>query len=753
MKRIFTMLLCVLSTLYLSAETGRFFENDEDDNSNVRRIRGVILDEKGNPLPGASVIVVGTAIGAGTNTQGEFTLSLREKELPVLRASFIGYAPIEYKTTSNENKDIVIRLTPTQSSLDEVVVTGTRTEKPLKDVPVLTRVISQKDIQALNPMDIETLLQYQLPGIQFSYNSMSRLPEITYQGMSGEYLLFLVDGERISGEGSDHNPDFSRFNVDDIERIEVVKGAQSTLYASNALGAVINIITKSANRPFTGNVNARYGNNSGQKYTVSGGTKQSRFSSFTSLSHRRRDTYTISDDSDTERTVINPDGSTTTDTGASSTTIRGYQIWDASQKFGYAFTDQLSADIKGTYYRNKRDNATANAKTNDIFSNYTVNGKLKYLFNVNHRLDLSYTFDSYRKDIDYFVAGYSKKNYENNTQTIRLNYTGNFNEQHTVTAGMEANLEYLKHYMFKDSTNYNQQNYVFYLQEDWKISEKMNVIAGVRTDFHSKYHFHATPKVSAMYRPVELLTLRAGYAQGYRTPTLKELYEEYDMGGLGMFTIRGDENLKAENSHQLSLSAEVNKDIFYASVSGYYNKFKNKIILAYLDYVEDGKGMPDMKYMNADNAESISMEAIARIRMDCGLTLQGSYSYVHDKEEYQGYNLSLTRPHSVTFNASYSRKFGKVNTSISLNGQWSSKLHTYSYSALDETITEYNYDPRTICTLNTSASFPRGISVSLGVDNLLNYKDKSADYGIQLPQQGIGFIGTVSINLADLFKL
>lgn len=98
-------------------------------------------------------------------------------------------------------------------------------------------------------MDIETLLQYELPGIQFNYNSMSKLPEITYQGMSGEYLLFLVDGERISGEGSDHNPDFSRFNIDDIERIEVVKGAQSTLYASNALGAVINIITKSANRP------------------------------------------------------------------------------------------------------------------------------------------------------------------------------------------------------------------------------------------------------------------------------------------------------------------------------------------------------------------------------------------------------------------------------------------------------------------------------------------------------------------------
>ena len=376
MKRIFTMLLCVLSTLYTTAETGRFHENNGDDNSTIlRRIRGVVLDEDGTPLPGASVIVVGTTIGAGTNTQGEFTLSLRDKRAAVLRASFIGYTPTEYRTKSDENDRIVIQMKPTQSSLEEVVVTGTRTEKPLKDVPVLTRVIGQKEIQALNPMDIETLLQYELPGIQFSYNSMSKLPEITYQGMSGEYLLFLVDGERISGEGSDHNPDFSRFNIDDIERIEVVKGAQSTLYASNALGAVINIITKSANRPFTGNINARYGNKSGEKYTVSGGTRQSRFSSFTTMSHRRKDTYTISDDKETERTIINPDGSVTINKSTNSSTIRGYQIWDASQKFGYAFTDRFSAEVKGTYYRNKRDNATANAKTNDIFSNYSVNGR------------------------------------------------------------------------------------------------------------------------------------------------------------------------------------------------------------------------------------------------------------------------------------------------------------------------------------------------------------------------------------------
>ena len=141
---------------------------------------------------------------------------------------------------------------------DEVIVTGSNTERPLKAVPVLTRVITAKDIQALNPMSIESLLEYELPGLQISYNSMSQMPQITYQGVGGAYLLFLVDGERVSGEGADHNVDFTRFNVDDIERIDVITGAQSIAYGTNALGGVIQIISKKETHQFTGPLTDRY---------------------------------------------------------------------------------------------------------------------------------------------------------------------------------------------------------------------------------------------------------------------------------------------------------------------------------------------------------------------------------------------------------------------------------------------------------------------------------------------------------------
>ena len=298
-------------------------------------------------------------------------------------------------------------------------------------------------------MDIETLLQYELPGLQIGYDNMSQLPTITYQGVGGEYLLFLVDGERISGEGSDHNVDFTRFNIDDIERIEVIKGSQSTLYGSNALGGVINIITKSANRPFTGNVNARYAGSNGQKYSIGAGTKQSRFSSYSNLTYRTRDTYTVGDDEGKKNTIVNPDGSIGGETidNVQSTTVYGYQIWDASQKFGYSFTDKLSAELKGSFYHNQRDIRTGKVYQ-DLFIDYAVNAKVKYLFNINHQLEASYIYDNYKKDKDYFNAGFARTDYRNRTQSARISYTGIMGD-HTLSAGIETNLEYLKHYMMK----------------------------------------------------------------------------------------------------------------------------------------------------------------------------------------------------------------------------------------------------------------------------------------------------------------
>ena len=207
--------LYILS-LMLTVASATVFAIDTNDSAEKFTIHGIVLDEQGTPLPGASVMVAETTIGAGTNFDGEFSVNLRKAGKYVLHVSFTGYKSKSVEATTGSASPIRIQLEPSDNLIDEVVVTGVRVEKPLKEIPVITRVISSEDIKRANPQDFQTLLQYELPGIQIGYNSMSQAPTITYQGVDSDYIVFLIDGERVSGEGAADNVDFSRFNVDDI---------------------------------------------------------------------------------------------------------------------------------------------------------------------------------------------------------------------------------------------------------------------------------------------------------------------------------------------------------------------------------------------------------------------------------------------------------------------------------------------------------------------------------------------------------
>ena len=318
-------------------------------------------------------------------------------------------------------------------------------------------------------------------------------------------------------------------------------------------------------------------------------------------------------------------------------------------------------------------------------------------------------------------------------------------------AGFEGNLEYLKHYMLKDSADANNQAYAIYFQEDWKVADKFNVIAGLRGDYHEKYQWHITPKISLMWKATEALSIRAGYAQGFRSPSLKELYQAYDMGGMGWFMLYGNPDLKPETSHQFSLSGEITKGGLNLSMALAHNRFKNKIA-----YMSINDGSNDMQYVNAENARTTSIETIVRHQITTALVLTGSYAYTDDYTEVDGRNASNVRPHSVTFNGIYTRRLGKIGFNLSISGQWASGFDTYYRTQSTDgsfIYTKTHYNDRTMCSMNTGVTLPRGISINLGIDNILNYKDKAADSSIQLPQRGISGIATLNINLADMLKL
>lgn len=715
------------------------------------KVRGVVVDENGEALAGASVWVKGTVVGAGTNAKGEFLIKLTSKEKCLLRVSFTGYAPRELEITPGVDSLFRFALEPSNSALNEVVITGTRTMKPLKDVPVLTRVISQEDIAQINPLDLQSLLEYEMPGLQFGLAHGSGLPELKFQGSAGGYVLFLMDGERISGEGSSNNIDYSLIDIDHVERIEVVKGPMSTLYGSQAMGGVVNIITKDANRPFTGSMSARYGNNDESKYSLSLGTKQGRFSALTSLSYRKRDAYALKDEvgqiAYTHYKDMYDRDSVVADTSVKGmTSVKGFKVWQVNQKLSFTFNDRLRVSLNGTYYNNHVLDYIQE-KDQDVFSSYKINPRVYYAISDDHFLDFSYVFENYEKKIEY-KSSPTEKIFGDQTNMIRLNYTGYLHDKHTLTAGIEVNTQRLQHYWFDNGSGkkFDAQIYVLYLQDDYKVSDAFSILAGVRSDCHSKYGFHASPKISLMYKH-GILVLRGGYGMGFRIPSLKELHSEYDMGGQGFFMIYGNEDLDPEISHQGTLSLEVTKGIFNGSVSGYYTRYFHEIGLG---LTSDGK---NQQYYNADDATRTGLDAMAQFRFKNGLTLRGAYAYIDAHSKVDGYNMASDRPHNVTFTANYTRAIGKVTLSAALNGRWMSSVETWYKSSAGGYV-QNKYDSRTFCTLNLSGRFPRGVRFTAGIDNLFDFKDKNvtADQSVT-PQRGIGFVGTLSVNMADLFKL
>ena len=709
------------------------------------QLSGTVVDvDSDEPLAGAVLKVEGTNIVAGTNSKGEFTLVFGANKVYTVRISCMGYAPRTIQVPAVGHPTLKIKMIPTNSNLEEVVVTGSRSERPLKDVPVITRVISQDEIKTVNPVDLNTLLEYTLPGIQFYYNSMSQTTSINYQGMDSKSVLFLVDGERISGEGSDHNIDFSRINVDNIERIEVVRGAASTLYDSRAIGGVINIITKKSSRPLNVQLSSRYAGVNGQNYGVQVGINRSRLNSQTSFGFRNRSTYWVKDKEGKTVERIAPDGKAIEERSEPrDLPVYGYKIWDVGQRFSYRFTDQFTAELFGSFYANIRPTYQGR-RYHQRYEDLVMGAKGNWQMNKNNGFAFSYTFDNYAKKDDYNLVKLVEKVYNNINHSARLYYTGTFG-QHTFNAGVEAVHESLRHYMMKDTGMVSRTQFSLCVQEDWKINNALNIVVGLRGDKSPNYSFHITPKVSALYRPLSFLTFRAGYSQGYRIPTLKELYQEFNMAG--MITIYGNKDLKPEYGSQLSASVEYDRNGLNLSLSAYHNRFKNKITY---EYLAPGVNY-DMRYINSDNVKTTGIEATVNYRMLCGLSFMGAYTYINDYNVKDGYNRSWIRPHSAKFNVTYKRKFGKTTESIALNSQWMSRITRYAYDSDAKAYVRYVYDPRTICSLNLRSELPRGINLGFMIDNLFNYHDKASDSDVQLPLNGISYVLTVGINLSDLF--
>ena len=658
------------------------------------RISGSVLDESGAAVPGAGVTVEGMKnAGAVTALDGSYSFELPQtgqKQLTLL-ATAIGYETQRRRIKEPEGSYVEnFTLAESQELLETVVVTATRTPKLLKDVPIITRVISAEEIERADVVHIGELLETELPGLEFSY-SMNQQVSLNMQGFGGNSVLFLVDGERLAGETLD-NIDYNRLNLDNVARVEIVKGAASSLYGSNAIGGVVNIITKEPSEPWSVNVNTRYSTLGEKVGSLSAGFKAGKLSGLTSAQYVQSDSIPLKNDGDYSK-------------------IYGSWNYNIKQQLIYKPTDNLKFTGKAGYYFRQRD---ASEDVKDNYRDFSGSLKAEYDFGESDNITLSYTFDQYDKS-DFLVANRRDvREYSNVQHNVRALWSHSFGENDNIVFGGDFMRDYLLSYQFEDGDKMQYTGDLFG-QLDWNPTERLNFVSGLRFDYFSdRGLFHASPKLGAMYK-IGNCSVRASYAGGFRAPTLKEMYMSFNMANI--FMIYGNPDLEPEESHNFSLSAEYMSRRYNLTVTGYYNLVDNRITTAW------SEALKGQVYTNMAPLQVAGVDLNFSAAYDFGLKYRISYTYTHERIEKGQPMTSSTRPHSATVKIEYGKDWRVYGFDVALTGRLMSAVTSDVYTSLtDYTQTEsQTYPGYTMWKLSIAQRIWHGIRLNAVIDNLFNY--------------------------------
>lgn len=626
-----------------------------------------------------------------------------------------------------------------QFDLDEVVVTGTRTPKFLKDVPIQTRVINAKELAKLDATNVQDLLQQELPGVEFSY-AMNQQTHLNFSGFGGQGVLFLVDGERLAGETMD-DVDFTRLNMDNVERIEIVKGAASALYGSQAAGGVINIITKRSQQPWTLQVNARYAKHNEQRYGASFGLNRKHLNNMLTAHFNRIDNYDVHSAANPATRIIS------TVYGDKTLNIRDQLVWSPTENFhltgraGYFFRETVRSADQPERYRD-----------------FTGGLRMNWSISERDELQASYAFDQYDKSDYQRITRLDIRDYSNVQNSFRLLYNHSFDGGDVLTVGSDLMHDYLYNINLNGETR-EQDSWDLFAQYDWRISDEWEAVGALRYDYFSDgKDSHVTPKLNVCYKPLPNLAIRAGYGMGFRAPTLKEKYYNFDMSGI--WIVEGNADLKSEVSHNFNLSAEYTKGRYNLTASAYYNKVRNKLSTSAPYFKTAADKLPYLPYANLDDYNVCGGEIGVQAKWDNGFGARLTYAYTKeqmakDKDGNAINNQYIpAREHAFNARLDYDCQLTKqYGLNIGLQGRVLSGVENVEYKNYYDvsqgTIT-VEYPAYTIWKLSLVQRIGKAVKVNAALDNLFGYKPKY--YYLNSPiTDGITFQIGLSIEMEKLF--
>ncbi len=596
---------------------------------------------------------------------------------------------------------------------DQMVVTASAVEQNLKDAPASISVITREDLQKKPVQNLKDVLK-DVPGVQITNESDNR-QGVSIRGLSSGYTLILVDGKRVNSRNAvfRHNDfDLSWIPAESIERIEVVRGPMSSLYGSDALGGVVNIITRKVGKAWHGTLSA---DTTVQEHRDRGDSGNGNFFAsgplvddllgvkvYGALGKREKDQASSSS------------GST------GQPRIEGYTSRNANVEF--SLTPDKDQDITFGYGLDRQDRDSDTLDKNRI-------ERENYSLGHNGRWGLANT------ELRFYGENIENKNAE--TITSKNNSLdgkvviplGDYNQ--LLTFGGEYRNDKLEDGVNMKNGGSTQANqYALFLEDEWRIFENLALTGGVRMDDHQNYGVNWSPRAYLVYNATDTVTVKGGWASAFKAPSLLQLSPDWQSASCrGSCNVVGSKDLKAETSESVEFG------LYYAGEEGWLEDvnasatvFQNDIddmitvirtanrnlAQTYQNFVGfDASGNPIFRYYNVNKARIRGLETELSLPVTDVLNLKLNYTYNDARDLSNGGNKPLSELPFHTSNATLDWKPLE---------DWSFYISA-NYKGKSRTVTDGNATPGGYTVWNTGGSYQINKAVKLRA-GVLNLGDK-----------------------------
>jgi outer membrane receptor for ferrienterochelin and colicins len=516
--------------------------------------------------------------------------------------------------------------------LENLVVTASGFSQHIKDAPASISVINREQLQSKSYRDVTDALR-DVPGVVVTGGGSSS--DISIRGMAAKYTLILVDGKRQDSRATRPNSDNSGIEqgwlppLAAIERIEVVRGPMSSLYGSDAMGGVINIITRKDSGKWFGNVRSEV---TGQDRSASGGYHNTDVFLSGPLVEERLSVqlYGQRNRRDEDR-FVNGYGQTATDSGTGKLT----------------FSPDAANDITleaGQTAQQRDSHVGRSARRSDSHNDY-------------ERTHLSLTHEGRWSELA-STSYVQRERIDNPGRRMLLNNTvfnsqvTHFADRHTTTLGGQYLYEDLgdKGNQLADSQLFDRLSrwsWALFMEDEWRLTDAFALTAGLRLDRDQNYGAHWSPRLYGVYHLDSQWMLKGGVSTGYKSPDIRSSVEGWGQitgGGGDPAIIVGNSNLKPETSvsHELGILWEGEQGIS-TGFTLFSTDFKDKITEQRRCTDDTGTasgqcmiGPEAFKFIsdrvNVDEAQLRGVEATLDWRLSDELTLVSNYTFTHSEQ-------------------------------------------------------------------------------------------------------------------------